>query len=62
MIEFRYKNDKGENRKLMFTGDLGNSPSPLLRDTESIQGVDYIVMESVYGDRKQTRFIDMQNI
>lgn len=37
--------------KLMFTGDLGNSPSPLLMDTERVQGLDYLVMESVYGDR-----------
>jgi metallo-beta-lactamase family protein len=34
-----------------FTGDLGNSPSPLLPDTELPKGVDYLVMESVYGDR-----------
>jgi metallo-beta-lactamase family protein len=38
-------------RVLMLTGDLGNSPSPLLRDTETITGVNYLVMESVYGDR-----------
>lgn len=37
--------------KILFTGDLGNSPSPLLRDTESVGKVDYMVMESVYGDR-----------
>ncbi len=37
--------------KIVFTGDLGNSPSPLLNDTESIEGVKYLVMESVYGDR-----------
>lgn len=37
--------------KILFTGDLGNSPSPLLRDTEEIKDVDYIVMDSVYGDR-----------
>lgn len=34
-----------------FTGDLGNSPSPLLPDAEPILNSDYIVMESVYGDR-----------
>lgn len=39
------------DKKLVFTGDLGNSPSPLLPDTESISGVNYLVMESVYGDR-----------
>ncbi len=39
------------NQKFLFTGDLGNSPAPLLRDTEEIGEVDYLVMESVYGDR-----------
>lgn len=39
------------NKKIVFTGDLGNSPSPLLRDTELLQNVDYLIMESVYGDR-----------
>lgn len=41
----------GQKRKFLFTGDLGNSPAPILKDTESIEGVDYVVMESVYGDR-----------
>jgi metallo-beta-lactamase family protein len=40
----------GEN-KILFTGDLGNSPSLLLNDTEEIDSADYIVTESVYGDR-----------
>jgi len=39
------------NKKIAFTGDLGNSPSPLLRDTEELVNVDYLIMESVYGDR-----------
>ncbi len=46
MFEF-VKNGK----KIVFTGDLGNSPTPLLRDTEKITDADYMVMESVYGDR-----------
>lgn len=37
--------------KIAFTGDLGNSPTPLLRDTEFVTDADYMVMESVYGDR-----------
>lgn len=40
-----------EGKSFVFTGDLGNSPSPLLRDTESIAGASFLVMESVYGDR-----------
>lgn len=39
------------NKKIVFTGDLGNSPSPLLPDTEIITDADYLIMESVYGDR-----------
>lgn len=38
-------------KKLVFTGDLGNSPSPLLPDTEKISDANYLIMESVYGDR-----------
>ena len=41
----------GGPKKIVFTGDLGNSPTPLLRDTEPITDADYLVMESVYGDR-----------
>ena len=58
MVEVTIRKEKGERRKekdeelkILFTGDLGNSPSPLLRDTESVGKVDYMVMESVYGDR-----------
>jgi len=40
-----------DGRKAVFTGDLGNSPAPLLRDTEDITDANYILMESVYGDR-----------
>lgn len=46
MIELSYN-----NRKIVFTGDLGNSPSLLLKDTEDVTDANYIVMESVYGDR-----------
>lgn len=46
MLEIIYN-----NKKIVFTGDLGNSPSPLLPDTEQIKNVDYLIMESCYGDR-----------
>jgi metallo-beta-lactamase family protein len=38
-------------KRILFTGDLGNSPSPILPDTEFVPDVDYLIMESVYGDR-----------
>lgn len=40
-----------KGKKLILTGDLGNTPSPLMRDTTPLEDVDYLVMESVYGDR-----------
>jgi metallo-beta-lactamase family protein len=46
MLEIIYN-----KKKILFTGDLGNSPSPLLRDTEQVTDADYMIMESVYGDR-----------
>lgn len=46
MILFTYM-----GKKVLFTGDLGNSPSPILPDTDKITDIDYLIMESVYGDR-----------
>lgn len=46
IVEIGYK-----GKKLAFTGDLGNTPSPLMKDTYPLKGIDYLVMESVYGDR-----------
>jgi metallo-beta-lactamase family protein len=43
---------KKGDKKIAFTGDLGNSPTPFLRDTEPITDADYLVMESVYGNRE----------
>ena len=47
MVRVRY----GEEA-IVFTGDLGNSPSPLLPDTEKLPKARYLIMESVYGDRE----------
>jgi metallo-beta-lactamase family protein len=35
-----------------FTGDIGNSPSPLLPPWEPVPDVDALLMESVYGNRQ----------
>jgi len=53
----RIKDEDGTTVAL--TGDIGNSPSPLLPDWEPVPDADALVMESVYGDRlhpsQQTR-------
>lgn len=43
--------DDGLDKKIYFSGDLGNPPTPLLHLTEKITDADYIVVESAYGDR-----------
>ena len=40
-----------EAKKLVFSGDLGNQPVPLLKPPELIDKADYVVVESTYGDR-----------
>lgn len=44
--------DKSTGKKLLFSGDLGNSPEPLLMPTEIVKSADFVVMESTYGDEK----------
>ena len=38
-------------RKIVFSGDLGNSPEDLVEQTEFIDSADAVIMESTYGDR-----------
>lgn len=38
--------------KIVFSGDLGNSPSPILPDNDPLVGANYLLIESVYGDRE----------
>ena len=40
-----------EGKTIVFSGDLGNVPSPLIKPTEKIPAADYCLIESTYGDR-----------
>lgn len=40
-----------EVKKIVFSGDLGNTPEPLEMATETVDSTDVVVMESTYGDR-----------
>lgn len=40
-----------KEKKLVFSGDLGNSCAALLRDPEVVESADVLLLESTYGDR-----------
>lgn len=44
-------NERGEERKLVFSGDLGHANAPVLRNPDVVQSADVVLMESTYGDR-----------
>ncbi|MFG6157345.1 MBL fold metallo-hydrolase RNA specificity domain-containing protein [Halomonas sp. 1390] len=41
----------GQTRRLVFSGDLGNPSSVLMKDPEKLHEADLVLMESTYGDR-----------
>lgn len=43
--------ENGENKKIVFSGDLGNNDIPLLAEPTIIQDADFLIMESTYGNR-----------
>lgn len=44
--------EHGNARKLVFSGDLGQPGTPLLRDPVRIRDADLVLLESTYGDRR----------
>ncbi len=43
--------ENGTERKLLFSGDIGNMDQPVIRNPQYVAQADYVVMESTYGDR-----------
>lgn len=39
------------DKKIVFSGDIGNSPVPILQNPTVLTEADYVVCESTYGDR-----------
>ncbi|HVU11933.1 MAG TPA: MBL fold metallo-hydrolase [Phototrophicaceae bacterium] len=52
--------DQEEKRsyRLVFSGDLGRKGIPIIRDPETIDSTDYLIMESTYGDRTHPPYED----
>ena len=49
-IEIMIQED-GKEKKIVFSGDIGNLNQPLIKDPVYLHDADYVVMESTYGDR-----------
>ena len=39
------------DKKIVFSGDVGNLNQPLIKDPKTVDETDYLVIESTYGDR-----------
>lgn len=54
--------ETGKRIKLVFSGDLGNVPSVLLRKYDYITEADYVIVESCYGDRIHQKIEERKEI
>jgi electron transfer flavoprotein beta subunit len=52
IVAERYLEEQGIRRKLVFSGDLGQYDTPILKDAECIDSADVVLMESTYGSRR----------
>ena len=50
--------EEGREVKLLFSGDIGNYDQPILRDPQTVDSADYMIIESTYGDRLHDRHVD----
>ncbi len=50
----------GKTTRLVFSGDIGRSGLPIIRDPEPPDGADVVIMESTYGNRDHPAVEDAQ--
>jgi len=53
LIDFKTQIN-GETRKILFSGDLGRPEIPVLKDPDQVYNVDYLILESTYGNRRHS--------
>lgn len=44
-------NENNKETSILFSGDIGNTNQPILKDPSYFTSADYVIMESTYGDR-----------
>jgi metallo-beta-lactamase family protein len=53
--------EDGQQRTILFTGDIGRPDRPIVEDPASFEQADYVVVESTYGDRVHQPTEDIKN-
>ena len=53
-----FMTENGVERKMVFSGDIGNLNQPIIRNVpETVADADYVMIESTYGDRLHDRHV-----
>ena len=52
IIRVRARDRDGEERIIVFSGDLGRPGTPIIRDPSIVTDADYVLVESTYGGRE----------
>ena len=62
-VELNLRDKPGDKpTKLVFSGDIGRTKVPILRDPQVVEGADYIIMEATYGNRNHEKKIDATKV
>lgn len=51
MVEFWVTTEAGRERKIVFSGDLGQPGARIIRDPDMVREADYVICEATYGNR-----------
>lgn len=52
--------EEGKTARLAFSGDIGRDDRPIINDPDSVEGADYLILESTYGDRNHSATTDAE--
>lgn len=50
--------ENGKKASVLFSGDVGRDDRPIIKDPESVDGADYLLLEATYGDRNHDASTD----
>jgi metallo-beta-lactamase family protein len=51
LVRMKVRDSSGKEKAIGFSGDLGRKDKPIINDPECLPDIDYLVLESTYGDK-----------